>query len=521
MAEAREAAEAANRSKSQFLANMSHELRTPLSAVIGYSEMLEEEMADLGHPHLSADLKKIEASARHLLGLINDVLDLSKIEAGRMQVTAEEFDVAGTLREVASSVESLAAKRRNRLVMDLAPNLGRARTDQMKLRQGLLNLLANAGKFTEDGTITLRARREAGGLLVLQVQDSGIGMTEEQLARLFERFSQADESTTRQYGGTGLGLALTRAFSRMMGGDVTVTSVQGQGSTFTITVPAELPEQAPAVADHAVSLTHEDTDGPCILVVDDDPAARDLMTRFLMREGFSVRTAANGRLGLDLARQLRPAAVLLDVTMPEMDGWAVLHAIREDPALAATPVVMTTVMNEQSLGFSLGASDYLMKPIEWEQLKRILAALREPVGDGTVLVVDDDPDARDRLIAMLGRNGLKSETAANGREALTRIDQAVPALILLDLMMPVMDGFTFLSALRARPDGRDIPVVVLTAKDVTAEERLQLGTQAERVLLKGSISLRDLAAELRGALHAGLKHETGDDAGEKVEKMGI
>ena len=494
---AKDAAEEANRAKSTFIANMSHELRTPLSAVIGYAEMLEEEVEDLGEMRLLADLKKIESNARHLLSLINDVLDLSKIEANRISLYAERFEADALVAEVATSVASLIDKKNNKLAVENA-KLGPMNTDQVKLRQCLYNLLSNASKFTENGTITLASRREAidgEDWLEFAVADTGIGMTEEQLSRLFERFAQADASTTRQYGGTGLGLALTRAFSRKLGGDVTVTSVPGQGSRFTIRIPANLPVQA--AEEEKVADTGDTAQGTTVLIVDDDPNARDLATRFLEREGFQVRTASDGRSGLALARALRPRAILLDVEMPGMDGWAVLHAIRADPDLADTPVVMSTVLNEQGLAYSLGATDYLVKPIQWDQLKRIVDEFRGASPAGSILVIDDDGDARDRIHAMLARDNWPVIEAANGREGLERIEAGMPALILLDLMMPEMDGFAFLRALRNRPDGAQVPVVVLTAKDITAEDRARLERQADRIILKGSLSLNELVHELR------------------------
>ncbi len=501
LAAAKDLAETANRAKSQFIANMSHELRTPLSAVIGYSEMLAEELEDRDQGQLLPDVAKIESNARHLLSLINDVLDLSKIEAGRMTVSAETFDVRSLVDDVASGTAALVERKENRLGLDLGDDLGTMHTDQVKVRQGLLNLISNAAKFTENGTITLAVRRERDWLS-FAVRDTGIGMTEEQLSRLFQRFSQADESTTRQFGGTGLGLAITRAFCRMMGGDVTVTSAQGEGSTFTLCLPAELPTDGIA---EAIPGNVEIPEGACVLVVDDDPAQRDLLSRFLERQGFAVRSAADGQAGLALARAIRPTAILLDVEMPRMDGWSMLHAVRADPDLAETPVVMVSVLHEESLGFALGATDYVTKPVDWEQLKEIIDRFREPGSDadgapvapGEVLVVDDDADLRARLRTRLEGVGLHVTEAADGREALAEVDRRVPGLVLLDLTMPVMDGFAFLKALRARPHGRNVPVVVLTARDVTAAEQACLARKADRVVLKGSVSLSELAKDLR------------------------
>ena len=490
--------EVADRHKSEFLANMSHELRTPLNAIIGYSEMLQEDAADLGADQLTDDLQKINAAGKHLLELINAVLDLSKIEAGKMELYLETFDVATLVRDIAAVIQPLAAKNSNRLDVRCPDAIGPMHADLTKVRQALFNLLSNACKFTERGTVSLAVAREAADgqeWVTFGVSDTGIGMSPEQLAKLFEAFTQADAATTRRYGGTGLGLALSRRLCRMMGGDVTAESEAGRGSTFTIRLPAqviETVEEPPAAAVPA-------TDGPVaavgtVLVIDDEPAVRDLMQRFLGKEGFRVVTAASGEEGLRQARELRPDAITLDVMMPGLDGWAVLSALKADTDLADIPVVMLTIVDDKNLGYALGASDYLTKPIDRDRLAAVLGKYRR---DLPVLVVDDDVEVRQLLRRMLEPEGYAVVEAENGRVALERLRDGAPAVVLLDLMMPEMDGFDFVAEFRRHAAWRAIPIVVITAKDLSREDRERLNGYVQKILQKGTHGRAELLAEVR------------------------
>jgi len=486
---ARKDAEAANSAKSHFLASMSHELRTPLNAIIGYSEMLQEDAQDRNDAATVADLQKIHGAGKHLLSLINDVLDLSKIEAGKMQLYVEAFDVAPLIQQVATTVQPLVEKNGNRLTVRCAADAGAMRSDATRLRQVLLNLLSNASKFTERGEITLEVLRQ-GPTLVFRVRDTGIGMTPEQLGRLFEAFAQAEASTASKYGGTGLGLAISRRFCQLMGGDVAVESAAGKGSTFTVRLPADAPAAEPAPSPAARGAA-----GGTVLVIDDDAGARDLVARFLEKEGLAVIPAADGGAGLRLARERRPDVITLDVVMPGMDGWAVLTALKQDAETADIPVVMLSVVDEKNLGVALGASEYLTKPIERDRLARVLKKFRRDGGAHRVLVVEDDPLTRSTLRRAMEAEGWEVAEAEHGRAGLDRARERTPDLVLLDLIMPEMDGFEFLEHLRAR--GSAPPVVVITAKELTADDRRRLNGGVERVVSKGGRGLEALAATVR------------------------
>ena len=515
--QSQEQAQAATEAKSQFLANMSHELRTPLNAIIGYSEMLEEEATDTGNTDVIPDLKKINGAGKHLLALINDILDISKIEAGKMELYLETFDLKTMLEDVVATTRLLVQKKSNKLEVRLSPDLDAMRADLTKVRQALFNLLSNASKFTDHGTITLDAARD-GAWIVLQVRDTGIGMTREQLGRMFQAFSQADASTVRKYGGTGLGLAITRHFCRMMGGDVTVASEAGKGSTFTIRLPAEVRDAAKEPEDKTPLAPDQlPTEGNTVLVVDDDPSARDLLQRFLNKEGFHVECAASGPEALAAIKRVRPTVITLDVMMPGMDGWSVLTKLKEDPQTADIPVVMLTIVDDKHFGHALGATEYLTKPVDRERLGAVIRKLRRPQVPGQVLVVDDSPEVREILVHTLERQGWVATTAEDGRAALDAISAQKPDLILLDLMMPRMDGFEFVSELRKRQDWRLIPIIVVTAKTLTNDDRLLLQGHVQKVIQKGDFNHNELLVELRDIVAECVQRSGAAETGTHVE----
>ena len=497
--EARALAEQANQTKSEFLANMSHELRTPLNAIIGYAQILQEDAEDTGQDEMLPDLKKIENAGKHLLGLINDILDLSKIEAGRMEIYLEPVSVPALLDEVRTLTAPLASANGNRVEVSIGPGVESIQADVTKLKQSLLNLVSNACKFTKDGRVGLDVRLADGGAepqIVFEVSDSGIGMTPEQQGRLFQAFSQADSSTTRKFGGTGLGLAITKRLCNLLGGDVVVSSEEGKGSRFTITLPLLAADNWNAVEGLA-----QEVSGPeqaaTILLIDDDPQVHDLLGQMLNREGYRIEHATSGPDALTMVQKVRPSAILLDIMMPQVDGWTVLSALKRDPDLAGIPVIIVSMLDERPLGLSLGAAEFLTKPIDRSRLVDVVKKHAGPA-KGVVLVVDGDSAQASQTAQAIRESGRSAEAVSDGRAALEWLgSHARPALMVIDIDAAVHDGFSLLDALRNDEALSGVHQILLADRELTPAETGYLAGMPGTVVSKGD----DVAAALVSAMH--------------------
>ena len=502
METARDEARDASDQKTKFFANMSHELRTPLNAILGYGEMLYEDCEDLGYDDLLPDLKKITSSGSHLLSLINNILDLSKIEAGKMELFVTSFEIENMVQTIKDVSEPLAAKNDNGFVINLDGAMGSMSQDETKLRQCLTNFLSNGFKFTKNGTVTLdvKARMEGDVEFVdFAVIDTGAGMSPEGVAKVFEEYTQAERSTSANYGGTGLGLPISKKFAEMMGGDVIVTSEEGVGSVFTMSVPRECPEYNDDEVDsNVINLDDQDN---LVVLVDDDVAMHDLIKRTISKLNLTLLGATNSEKGMELIREVKPKLILLDVLMPGRDGWSLLKECKTDQELKDIPVIMISQLNQSNLASSLGANDYLTKPIDRSQfintLKRIMGTDTQ---NQKVLVIDDDKDVRELLTRLLKDAGYRPIDARDGKEGLERTKDE-PALIILDLEMPRMDGFEFLdNYIKNVPEEKRAPVLVFSGKDLTDVQEDLLKERVVGLVKKDDVSMDKLSQMIQGII---------------------
>jgi len=495
METARDEARDASDQKTKFFANMSHELRTPLNAILGYGEMLYEDCEDLGYDDLLPDLKKITSSGSHLLSLINNILDLSKIEAGKMELFITSFEIENMVETIKNISEPLAAKNDNAFVVNFDGAMGSMSQDETKLRQCLTNFLSNGFKFTKNGTVTLdvRARSVEGVEFIdFAVIDTGAGMSAEGVAKVFEEYTQAERSTSANHGGTGLGLPISKKFAEMMGGEVVLTSEEGVGSVFTLSVPRECAEYNEDDVDS--NIINLDADDNLVVLVDDDVAMHDLIKRTISKLNLTLIGATNSEKGMELIREVKPKLILLDVLMPGRDGWSLLKECKTDKELKEIPVIMISQLNQSNLAASLGANDYLTKPIDRSHFVNTVQRL---LGAGAknqkVLVIDDDKDVRELLSRLLKDAGYRPIDARDGKEGLERTKDE-PALIILDLEMPRMDGFEFLdNYIKDVPEDKRAPVLVFSGKDLTDVQEDLLKERVVGLVKKDDVSMDNLS----------------------------
>ena len=497
---ARDEARSASDQKTKFFANMSHELRTPLNAILGYGEMLYEDCEDLGYDDLLPDLKKITSAGTHLLSLINNILDLSKIEAGKMELFITNFEIENMIQTIKDVSEPLAAKNNNGFVINLDGAMGSMSQDETKLRQCLANFLSNGFKFTKNGTVTLDVKSRMDGdveFVDFAVIDTGAGMSQEGVDKVFEEYTQAERSTAANYGGTGLGLPISKKFAEIMGGDVKVTSIEGTGSTFTLSVPRECPEyNEDDVDSNVINLDDQDN---LVVLVDDDVAMHDLIKRTISKLNLTLLGATNSEKGMELIREVKPKLILLDVLMPGRDGWSLLKECKTDSQLKNIPVIMISQLNQSNLAASLGANDYLTKPIDRTLFINIIKKyLGTKSSNQKVLVIDDDKDIRELLSRLLKDAGYRPIDARDGKEGLERTKDN-PALIILDLEMPRMDGFEFLdNYIKDVPEEKRAPVLVFSGKDLTDVQEDLLKERVVGLVKKDEVSMDNLSKMIQG-----------------------
>jgi signal transduction histidine kinase len=491
--------EAANRLKSEFLANMSHELRTPLNAIVGYTSLMLEGVYGAIPADQQSALDRVLSNSRNLLNLINNILDFSKLSAGMMPVFLEDFDAADLTREVAQTLQCLASQKGLALETD-APAPVPMRGDKTKVKQVLINLTANAVKFTEKGSVTLRAAPAPDGGVELSVRDTGPGIAPEHLAYIFEKFTQIDGTVTRPHGGTGLGLSITKKLCELLGGKIEVESRLGEGSVFIARLPAAAtPREGDVLAPPADSLRRGGR--KVLLCIDDDPEVLRLLRDSLSGTEYDFCGAASAEEGLALARQLKPFVITLDILMPRRDGWSVLREFKKDPELRAIPVFILSILENRALGFSLGVSDYIVKPFDRQDLLGKLR-VQESILGRSVLVVDDEPEMAELLRSGLIQEGFQVDTAATGRDALARLRQARPDAVFLDLGLPDMSGFEVVEEIKKDSSLKGLRVIILTAQTLTDAEKARLEARVEAVVQKWSMSLPDILRDLKTRLAA-------------------
>ena len=506
MEKARDEAIDAKGETSRFFANMSHELRTPLNAILGYGEMLAEDCEDLGYDDLLPDLKKITSAGTHLLSLINNILDISKIESGKMELYITSFEIEDVVDVIKDISAPLVSKNNNAFQTNIQDGIGAMRQDETKLRQCLSNLLSNAAKFTEAGTVTLEvdaSLEKEIEMVSFKVIDTGEGRSEEGVGKVFEVYTQAERSTSAKHGGTGLGLPLSREMAQMMGGDITLTSELGVGSVFTLKLPRDCPQDEHEVSDSV--LEGIDDDEKLVVLIDDDVTMHDLIKRTLNKIGLTLVGATDSEKGMQMVRETKPKLLLLDVLMPGRDGWSILRECKSDPELKDMPVIMVSQLNQDTLANSLGADDYITKPIDRELF---LKTIKNILGDGDtdnnkILIIDDDENTRDLLSRMLKEGGWVPKTAKDGKEGLDQLGED-PALIVLDLEMPRMDGFEFLNKYIETVNEQDrCPILVYSGKDLTDVQKELLENNVEGLVRKDEVSMDELSAIVKEIYSSG------------------
>lgn len=490
---------AAHQIKSDFLASFSHEIRTPLNGILGYCDLLAREEGNRLTQNGRRDLSVIRSNAKTLLSLINDILDLSKIEAGRVDIVREVVEVDALLEECRATAQEYLKGKEVSLIVTVDPDARRAFTDGLKLRQISLNLMSNAAKFTQEGEVSVVVKAE-GDTLILAVKDTGVGIPPDQMKHLFERFRRVNDKAHRKVGGTGLGLSIVRELSKLLGGTTTVESTVGKGSTFTVTLPGAIDRAVLTPSVRPGSITRSEPlapDAPKVLLIDDDMMVQYVVSTHLESEGLRVIIGIDGLDGLKQAREHKPDVVLLDIDLPKLDGWSVLQELKTDETLGGVPVVILSVEESRARAFSLGASDYLVKPVDPPRISEVVR--RELAGGaGDIIVADDDPGTREIVCRQLRHAGLSTTQASDGEEVLVLAREKSPSLLILDLLLPTMDGFETLR--RLREEGSTVPVIVLTGKELTTSEESVLRDAHSHVVTKGKLAMEQVVQEAKRML---------------------